>query len=40
MTGRKIQVIKEDDKEQSLYGSAKYIIGNKNGDVWTFNGER
>ena len=34
-TGRKLQVIEEDDKGQGLYGSPWYITENSNDDIWT-----
>jgi sugar lactone lactonase YvrE len=34
-TGRKLQVIEEDDKGQRLYEWPRYITENKNCDIWT-----
>ncbi|XP_056006837.1 uncharacterized protein LOC130050615 [Ostrea edulis] len=33
--GRKLQVIKKDDRGRSLYIATVYITENKNGDIWT-----
>jgi streptogramin lyase len=33
--GRELQVIKDNDKGQNLYGLPRYITENKNGDIWT-----